>query len=197
MKQVIADSTFYILFYNDIYDTESLYCILKKYHMYIGNRLKHELRHHISKDSKFLSLINDKELDVDIGELLKNFYEFLLVEYPDYVKDINDGEYEVMGISYLFKQSGSLDYLIIDDKYAYNFVLKNLNYIKENLVRTIGFLSNGCKKDKILEIKFVKDILNKIEKSIDNGKNPLYITKDVWNKEIKPTILDLLEESCK
>jgi len=41
----------------------------------------------------------------------------------------------------------------------------------------------------------VKNILNKIEKSIDNGKNPLYITKDVWNKEIKPTIMDLMEES--
>jgi len=195
MKQVIADSTFYILFYNDICDTKSLYYILKKYNMYLGNRLKYELRNHISDDSKFLSLINDKDLDVDFGELLKNFYEFLLIEYPDSVKDINDGEYEVMGISYLFKQNGSLDNLIIDDKYAYNFVINNLSFIKENLVRTIGFLKNGCKKDKTLEIDFVRDIFNNIEKSIDNGKNPLYITKDVWNKEIKPTILDLMEEN--
>lgn len=197
MKQVIADSTFYILFYNDIGDTESLYYILTKYNMYIGNRLKYELRNHISKDSKFLSLIKDKELDVDFGELLKNFYEFLLIECPDSVKNISDAEYEVMGISYLFKQNGLLDYLIIDDKFAYNFVIRNLSYIKENLVRTIGFLCKGCKEDRILEIEFVIDILNNIEKSIYDGKNPLYLTKDVWNKEIKPIIINLMEENCK
>ncbi|MHA2430398.1 MAG: hypothetical protein ACXACC_05110 [Promethearchaeota archaeon] len=76
MKIVIADTTFYLLFYNDIKDSESLYHILKKYEMYIGKRIKYELKKHIIDDKKFQMLIKNIETDVDFGELLKIFYQF-------------------------------------------------------------------------------------------------------------------------
>lgn len=194
MKIVIADTTFYLLFYNDIKDSESLYHILKKYEMYIGKRIKYELKKHIIDDKKFQMLIKNIETDVDFGELLKIFYQFLLKEYPKYIKDISKGEYEAIGISYLLKQNSSLDYLIIDDKYAYTFVMNNLIYIKSNLVRTIRFLFIGSSVDKILDKMYVINILGKIEKEILSGKNPLYLTKDIWNKEIRPTVLKLKGE---
>jgi len=177
MKIVIADTTFYLLFYNDIKDKEGLYHILQKYDMYIGDKIKYELRRHITKDKDFSLLIKDIETDIDFGKLLRIFYQFLLTEYPKYVKDISNAEYEVIGISYLLKQNNKLDYLIIDEKYAYNFVMNNLNYLKRNLVRTIRFLYISCLIDKILDKKYVIDVLDKIEKAIWNGENPLYLQK--------------------
>jgi len=194
MKIVIADTTFYLLFYSDIEDTESLYHILQKFEMYIGNKIKYELRRHITKDEKFQLLIKDIGTDIDFGELLRIFYQFLLTEYPTYVKDISNAEYEAIGISYLLKQNNSLDYLIIDEKYAYNFVLNNLDYLKRNLVRTIRFLYMSCLMDDILDKKYVIDVLDKIEKEIWKGKNPLYLTKDIWNEEVRPIILKLKGE---
>lgn len=191
MKIVIADTTFYLFFYSDIKDSKSLYHILKKYDMYIGKKIKYELRKHITNDKEFQLLIRDIDTDVDFGELLKIFYQFLLKEYPEYVKNISNAEYEAISISYLLKQNDELDYLIIDEKYAYNFVMNNLNYLKQNLVRTIRFLYISSIIDKILSKKYVIGILDKIEKAIWNGENPLYLTKDIWNKEIKPIVLEL------
>ncbi len=194
MKQTIADSTFYIFFYDEIQDKNSLYHILKHFNMRIGPRVKYELRKHIEGDVIFSSIIGEKKTDVDFGAILKNFYEFLQNEFSDSIHDIKDGEYEVMGIAYLYKENGILDYLIIDDKYAFKFVKRNLPSIKENLIRTIGFLYAGYKKDNVLDKEFVIDILNKVENTIYAGKKPIYITEEIWRTRIKPTLSDLMED---
>lgn len=186
MRVVVADSTFYILFYSDIHDNKSLYHILDKYDMYVGKKLKDELKNHIGTDHVFQKLTNDIEHEVDFALLLKSFYTFLLKEYPEVNHKINDAEYEAMGLSYLLKQHENLCHLIIDDKYAYNFVNRNLAYIKTELKRTLGFLYYSYDKEAILERDFVAKIFDKIEKSIEEGGKPLYLTKEIWNEKIRP-----------
>lgn len=188
MDRVAADSTFYIFFYADIKDKDSLYYILKNYDMYVGERIKEELNRHIHKDAIFNELIIDTNTDVDFSELLRVFYNFLTSEYPQIQGKIKDGEYEAIGIAYLLKEIKTLKYLIIDDKYAYNFIIKNLDSIKENLVRTIRFLYLSHIKDSILEKELVIDILMALKKEIDEGKTPLYITKDMWERDVKPLV---------
>jgi len=94
MKRVVADSTFYLLFYGDINDQRSLYQILKEYDMYLGEKLRNELEEHIKNDKTFHELTNDIEEEVNFGELIKSFYEFLLDEYPNLNRKIEDAEYE-------------------------------------------------------------------------------------------------------
>lgn len=184
----VADSSFYILFLNEINDIDSLRHILDKYNMFIGKYVKNELKQNLKKNPFLLNLVHDISLDVDIGTMLKIFYDFLINEYPGEIKDINDGEYEVMGISYLLKQTNQLNYVIIDDKHAYNFVEKNLYTIKKNLIRTIRFICNGNTKDCLLDRQFILDIFSKVENAIKNDRNPLYLTQDIWDDKILPII---------
>ncbi|MFW5895649.1 MAG: hypothetical protein ACOCT9_02785 [archaeon] len=186
MKNVVADSTFYILFYGDIKDDRSLYHILDKYEMFVGEKLEDELEKHIKGDRTFEELTNNIDEEVDFGHLLQTFYDFLLSEYPELNQRIKDAEYEAIGMSYLLKQYDNLNYLIIDDKYPYNFVDQNLPFIQSELNRTIGFLYSSCKEEGILEERFVLNILDEIEKAIERGENPLYLTRNIWNEKIKP-----------
>lgn len=188
---IVADSSFYILFYKELEDPISLHMISGNYDFYIGKRLKSELRDYMRSDEIFRQTVIDVSDEVDFIRLLDDYYSVINGLHPGIGAWKNDGEFEVIGLSYILKQYNKLKYLIIDDKTPYNFVKRNLAHISPFLVRTIGFLHVAYKDDKSLDGQHVIDIYNCFLKSIENGKRPLNLTKNQWFKIVEPIIIEI------
>lgn len=135
----------------------------------------------------------EEDFEVDFSNLLKGFYNFLRSEYPEIKDDITDGEFEAMGISYYLKTHKNFNYLIIDDQNAYYFAKKNLDFISNDVVRTLRFLFNSHVEDSNLEKEFVIGVFRDTKSSIDNGEKPLNISKETWDSEIEPLFQRLKE----
>lgn len=193
MGCVVADSTFYILFYGDLEDPESLYHILKKYELYVGEQIKRELEHHIYEDKRFKRLVKDVTVDVNFVKLLREFYNNIIREFPQITPRITDGEFEAMGLSYLLKQYEILKYLVLDDKQAHKFVENQLVTLKPYLVWTVKFLYNGHSKDMFLEKEFIKRIFYAIKEAIIKGRKPLHLTEHSWELYVKPLLVRMEE----
>jgi len=193
-QKIVADSTFYLLFYADLSDCDSLHKIIMAFDFYVGNKIKDELKNHISKDDVFSKRILDVSQDVNFIQILKGFYQFLQREFPTYSNWIKDGEFEAIGISYHLNRMGRLRFLIIDDNDARRFVEKELNTLHQFLIRTPAFLCVSCKNGHF-DKAFVVKILNNIKVSIEAGKSPLRLEINGWKKYIKPLIDSLPEEN--
>ena len=191
MKCSVADSTFYIFFYKEIKNSATLYKILDRYEIFIGEILKKEISGHIGSDEKFHSLIKDISMDVDFVSLLEGYLDIAKILYPQISKWELDGEFEAIGISYVLNQYKTLQYLIIDDKRVYNFIKNKLITIESSLTRTVNFLYSACVCDNELDKKEVIQIYDDILIAITEGKSPFYLTKDLWYKYVKP-----LKDKC-
>ena len=194
-NQVVADSSFYLLFYADLDDRMSLHRIVKEYELFIGERIRYEIRRHIAGDSITEASLHDVYHDVDFSRILRDFYSFLKTQFPQYSNWIDDGEFEAMGISYELIRGGLLRYLIIDDNDARIFVENQLSTLEHVLARTPTFLHKACRRDDRLSSEFVISIMVNIEEAIRIGKRPLNLTKESWEKYIKPLINDLTEDN--
>lgn len=194
-NQVVADSSFYLLFYADLNDRASLHRIAREYDFFVGERIRYEIRNHITNDNVIGSLLNNVEHNIDFSRILKDFYSFLRRQFPQYSNWIDDGEFEAMGISYQLSRWGLLKYLIMDDKDARTFVESHLSTVGRALVRTPSFLHKTCKNDNRLSSEFVVSIMMRIVEAIRMGKRPLNLTEENWEKYIKPLINDLTEDN--
>jgi hypothetical protein len=188
MSHVVADTSFYLLFYADIGDKESLHHLLRQFEMHAGERLRSELKKHIVDDPVFDQSVHNVSNDVDFVRILKSFYSFLHEQFPEYANWLVDGEFEAMGISYHLNRRGILRYLVMDDKDARSFVEGQLATLRSVLVRTPIFLYKAHKVDKKLGRKFVVEILENIRTAIARGKSPLNLDFEAWEKYIKPLI---------
>ena len=186
MAGVVADSSFYILFYGDIGDPSILHTISEEYELHIGKVLKNELKMHLEPDRKIKQGLIDVSTDVDFVRLIEDYCDVIKIAFPDLGSWKDDGEFEAIGLSYVLRQYGKLKYLIIDDKKPRNFVLTNLDSIKQYLVRTIRFLYDAYGIDKTLNREQVLRTYEDILESIKRGRRPLSLTKGQWFKYVKP-----------
>ncbi|NJD76573.1 MAG: hypothetical protein FIB08_05675 [Candidatus Methanoperedens sp.] len=178
---IVPDSSFYICFANDLKRREWLYELANLYPVYIGKRILKEIFKEVSDDKDFLSTV--KIIDFDYYELIKPYFGRNEMH-------IDDGEYEAIGIAHFLVIKGYLRYLIIDETRARNFVNRHFPSLTDKMVGTIGFLRDGCCKDKKISALKVLGILYAIKETVDSGKinRPCSMDTKSYNNILIPTI---------
>ncbi len=194
MDNIVADSTFYIFFFDDIKSAGHLNSILDSYDAYIGPTIKGEIGHHLESDEEIKGKITDIAIKVDFQNILDQYQISLLSAFPGLQKWGKKGEFEAIGLSYLLQELGSLKYLIVDDKAPYKFIKSQLRFINNNLTRTFGFLAMGVVDDELLSKTLLQEVIDETEKVISLGHEPLNINRDIWISVVKPRMMEALEE---
>lgn len=159
-KDVIADSTFYICFLDDIEYPDGLKKIFlsKKFEFIIGPVVEAEIRS--SKNyyqiSECLSRVRKHPLPFRYGEIVRPFLG---------IEEIRKGEHEVIGIAIVYYLRGIDFILILDDNGPRKVIAKRLAGIKSKMTGTVGFVKLCCCHYKIYSIQEAKNILEKIKNS--------------------------------
>jgi predicted nucleic acid-binding protein len=132
-RQIVADSTFYICFLEDIHKPEVLTSVLDSFDLLITPLVQAE----ISKSSNFTKIQAHPKLIYyareNLGEALRPFFS---------KKQIQKGETEVIELAYDFYVNGEPKVFILDDKQPRSFVHKNLPYLEEFMIGTVGFVGD-------------------------------------------------------
>ena len=133
---IIADSSFYICFLDDIKKPEYLKHILTHFRFVIGKIVKKEIaRSPMFKkiESIINTVVDNISADENFDELLKPFFS---------VKEIEKGEDEVIAIAYVFNILELYFYFILDDESARHFVEINFSELKDRMYGTVGFIKS-------------------------------------------------------
>jgi predicted nucleic acid-binding protein len=169
---IIADSSFYLCFLDDIEEPDCLLKIISVFDFYIPPIVAEEIR--ISEREKLRDNQKIVRIDnyIDFGEILRPFLSQEI---------INKGEHEVIGLGYHFYQINLKFYLIVDEDEARDFIRENLPYLLQSLHGTVGLIGichchyNIFKKETTIDIleridqskfRISKDILNKIKREV-------------------------------
>jgi len=166
-QNIIADSSFYICFLNDIEEPAFLNRVIDKFDFYITPLVESEIRlddyEWLKKNEKMVR-VGDH---INFGEILKPFLS---------TKAIEKGEHEVIGLGYHFFMTGLPFYLVIDDQEAREFVKANINHLISFLHGTIGFIALCCCRFEVFSKNEAMVIFNKI------GDSKFRISKDILEK---------------
>ncbi len=92
----------------------------------------------------------------EYGEMLKAFFS---------VRELEEGEHEIIIISYIFSANGFNFITIIDDKEPRHFIERNFPEILENMIGTIGFVKQCNCKYGLFDKNEAITILNSIKNS--------------------------------
>lgn len=191
MKQcLVADSSFFICMANDIPKKDFIYRLMNHYQFCLGKVIYGELPVSCTKEHAFTS--ECKIIEYDYMTLLK---PFLLRDSSHF----NDGEYEAIGIAFHILEEGhlqnlKLNYLIIDEKTAYNFVKRHTELGLNNYItRTLGLVRNCCTNENIISKEVALDILYHIKDLLENlpnesKKRPCSLCKNDYKKILIPLI---------
>ncbi|ETA68461.1 hypothetical protein MettiDRAFT_1932 [Methanolobus tindarius DSM 2278] len=188
---VVADSSFYICYCDDIKKHDFLSDILSLYSFHVGPIIKGELPEDLIDSNYFQSSVAVN--DASFFELVKPYFGRI-----DSHK--NDGEYEAIGLAYDLNTTSNLKCLIIDERRAYNFVNSNFPSLKSKLTRNIGFILNCCQTDKTVSVHLVIDILESIKECIieaetnGNQKRPCSFDKKTCEEIIVKLIKQLKDK---
>jgi len=130
-SEMLADSSFYLCFLEDIKQPEVLLRILQRFDFLITPIVYKE----VSKSDNFNRIQSCHRLRLiskeNLGEILKPFFS---------QKEIEKGETEVIELAYEYYAEGRPRMFIIDDKEPRLFVTRNLPYLSELMVGTVGFV---------------------------------------------------------
>ena len=133
---IIADSSFYICFLDDIKKPYYLKHILTHFQIcYWKNSKKEIARSQAFKkiESIINTVVDNISADENFDELLKPFFS---------VKEIEKGEDEVIAIAYVFNILELYFYFILDDESARHFVEINFSELKDRMYGTVGFIKS-------------------------------------------------------
>ncbi|MCC4766335.1 hypothetical protein FXW07_06830 [Methanosarcina sp. DH1] len=191
IENVVADTSFYLCYYNDIRKNECLNIFLGSYSFYLGSKILGELPKSLAKSDSFLSVVNFND---------ESFFELVKPFFGRSTNHEKDGEYEAIGLAYHLNLHFGLKYLIIDDRRAYNFVAVNFKSLEHKLTRNIGFIVKSYKEDSTLSLKMTIEILESIQlcvqKAITEGSTsrPCSADPKVCRKILIPLIKELKDE---
>lgn len=186
-KNVVADSSFYICYCNDINKNVFLNKLLDIYSFHVGSCILRELPPELTECNIFQSSVNFTEFS--FFEIVKPFFG-----RSDRHKD--DGEYEAIGLAYYLNTSSELKNLIIDEKRAYKFVKNNFPSLQPKLTRNIGFIVNCYKKDDVVTLRSIIDILETIKDCIEksNAEGCIKRPCSIDIKVCKTILISLINE---
>jgi len=162
--KVIADSSFYLCFLDDIKDIDFLNRIIDRFDFYITPLVEREIKIEKNKSLRENKKVIRIGTYIDFGEILKSFLS---------KKDIDKGEHEVIGLGFHFFRIGIPFYLIIDDDEARAFIRKNLDCLSSALHGTVGLIEICCCHFKIFSKNETIATFNKI------GRSKFRISKDI------------------
>jgi predicted nucleic acid-binding protein len=163
-NKIIADSTFYLCFLEDIGKPEILSNIMDEFDFLITPTVYNEVSH----SNRFVSVQNHPKLKLypkqNLGEALRPFFS---------QKQIQKGETEVIELAYDFYVSGCPVRIILDDKQPRMFVLRTLPELGALLIGTVGFVGDCYCKYGFFEKAKARTIILLISKS------PFRVSADV------------------
>jgi len=139
---MLADSSFYLCFLEDIEQPEVLLRILRRFDFLITPIVYKE----VSKCNNFGYIQFNPKITMfpkeNLGEILKPFFG---------KKEIEKGETEVIELAYEFYADGTPKKFILDDNEPRLFVTRNLPYLLGLMIGTVGFVGECCYEYQILE----------------------------------------------
>jgi predicted nucleic acid-binding protein len=128
---MLADSTFYLCFLDDIEQPEVLIKILDRFNFLITPIVYKE----VSKSNNFGHIQFNPKIIMfpkeNLGEILRPFFS---------KKEIEKGETEVIELAYEFYADGTPKMFILDEKEPRLFVTRNLPYLVELMIGTVAFV---------------------------------------------------------
>ncbi len=158
MKDLVADSTFYLCFLDDIDSPEDLVSIINNFKIHLSPIVYFELKKskNFEKISKHRNINLFAIADFNIGELVKPFFSR---------SEINRGEHELIVVAYFAYNLNQNLILIIDEISIRNFIVKNLTYLEPFMTGTVGMIGKCFYTFNIFNKEKSLELLNKIENS--------------------------------
>jgi predicted nucleic acid-binding protein len=162
-RNIIADSSFFLLFLNDIDRPSYLDKLIKNYKFIITQMIKEELSGN-SKSNTWLQSNSASIVVEDINEYrLEEIFSSLVSKKAISIK-LHRGEWEIIGLAYMLKDEGEDFILIIDDKEARRFVEKNMPSLQHHLCYTLKFIELCTCNEHIFKKEEALDMLEEIER---------------------------------
>jgi len=153
---IVADSSFFICFLEDIKRPDILIFFLNKFEFAFGDKVYSEINrcehYNLIKDNEHLNLISD----LNFSEILRPFFS----KYEN-IK----GEGEIIALAVVLYGLKRINRLIIDDDEPRHFVERNLPHLVGIMTGTVGFVGKCCYEMHILEKDQSLQIIYEIEKS--------------------------------
>ena len=142
INEILADSSFFLCFLDDIEQPEVLKRILYRFDFLVTPIVYKE----VSKSIHFKHVQNHPKIILvpkeNLGEALRPFFS---------EKEIERGETEVIELAYQFYSNNDPKFFIIDDDGPRLFVKRNLPYLKKLMIGTVGFVAECYYEYRILE----------------------------------------------
>lgn len=153
---ILADSSFYICFLDDIDRPDALSQILERFNFIITPLVFEE----ISKRSKPASqtIIGGNHIvrvrpNFNFQEILRPFFSN---------NEVDSGEAELIALAYIWHESRRIQRLILDDSHARRFVTNNLAQLNVIMIGTVGFVGechcNFSVFDKSSALMYLREI---------------------------------------
>lgn len=168
--RVIADTSFYLCFIEDICQPATLVKIINTFDFYYSNIIEEEVDFDNIEELRGHRNLIGLQNFVDFGQILKPFFS---------QEEIKKGEHEVIGMSFLFVQLGLTFIFILDDAPARKFVTHKIPQLVGYMHGTAGFLGICCCTYLIFTKEEIYSLLHEIEHS------DFFITKNVINTVIE------------
>lgn len=141
-SSIVADSTFFLCFLEDIEQPEVLARMLNRFDFLMTPLVYKE----VSKCANFKNIETNPKLILvpreNLGEILRPFFS---------KKQIEKGETEVIELAYEFYANGTPRTFILDDNEPREFITRNLSYLVDLMIGTVGFVGECYYKYEILE----------------------------------------------
>ncbi|MHA1987265.1 MAG: hypothetical protein ACW98D_11540 [Promethearchaeota archaeon] len=157
---IIADSSFYICFLDDIKDPDILILFFTQpeFIFILGNIISGEVEKSVNFSNiqdKFRSYVKIFSY-YEYGEIIKPFFS---------EDEILKGEHEVIVISYIFYYLEKNFLAILDETWARTYYITNFPEIEDKMIGTIGFIEECVCNHNFFSPKLAIIILEKIIKS--------------------------------
>lgn len=141
-NEMLSDSSFYLCFLEDIEQPDVLLRIMQRFDFLITPIVYKE----VSKSHNFGRIQSCPKLKLlqkeSLGEILKPFFS---------KKEIEKGETEVIELAFEYYVAGLPRMFIIDDKEPRLFVTRNLPYLSDLMIGTVGFVGECSYEYAILD----------------------------------------------
>lgn len=166
-NQIVADSTFYLCFLEDIHKPEVLIHVLDFFDFLITPLVQEE----VSRSISYTEIQSHPKLipypKENLGEALRPFFS---------EKQIQKGETEVIELAYDFFINGNPKLFILDDKQPRSFVHRTLPYLEDLMIGTVGFVGDCYCDYSIIEKDNAQALVILISES------PFWVSADVIRK---------------
>jgi len=166
-NQIVADSTFYLCFLEDIHKPETLIHILDFFDFLITPLVQKE----VSRSGNFTDIQSHPNLipykKENLGEALRPLFS---------ERQIQKGETEVIELAYAFFITGKSKMFILDDKQPRSFVHRTLPYLEYLMMGTVGFVGDCYCEYRIIEKGNARTLVILI------GESPFRVSADVIRK---------------